>query len=144
MKPICRQGAVFGDPVPIPIRTPARVWEVALRVYPFRGTFYLGVGFGHQNLDGQVTEKQGTFVGVAQGRVESWVITPRIGWQWVWRSGFAIGVDLGVQVTVSHSDTLSLPPGTPPDVEHDVRDLIHFGAEVPLPVLSFRIGYHFG
>ena len=119
-------------------------WEVALRVYPFRGTFYLGVGFGHQNLDGQVTEKQGTVVGVAQGRVESWVITPRIGWQWVWRSGFAIGVDLGVQVTVSHSDTLSLPPGTPPDVEHDVRDLIHFGAEVPLPVLSFRIGYHFG
>ena len=51
---------------------------------------------------------------------------------------------LGVQVTVSHSDTLSLPPGTPPDVERDVRNLIHFGAEVPLPVLSFRIGYHFG
>lgn len=37
MKPICRQGAVFGDPVPIPIRTPARVWEVALRVFGAAG-----------------------------------------------------------------------------------------------------------
>jgi hypothetical protein len=119
-------------------------WEIALRVYPMRGTFYLGVGFGHQNLEATVTETQGGFTGVGFGRVESWVITPHIGWQWVWRSGFAIGVDLGVQVTVGHTDTIVLPPGTPADVEQDVRDLIHFGASVPLPVLSFRIGYHFG
>ncbi|HUM11213.1 MAG TPA: hypothetical protein VLT82_09720 [Myxococcaceae bacterium] len=121
-------------------------WEVALRIYPMRGVFFLGVGFGQQVLDGDVTELQtGTpFGATALARVESWVITPRLGWQWVWSSGFAMGVDLGVQFVLSHKDTLVIPPGTPPDVEQDARDIIHFGATVPLPVLNFRIGYHFG
>lgn len=121
-------------------------WEVAVRVYPMRGIFFVGVGFGQQVIDAQVSEKQsGSPIGATGlARVESWVITPRLGWQWVWRSGFAMGVDLGVQFVLSHKDTLVLPPGVPPDVEQDTRDVIHFGSTVPLPVLNFRIGYHFG
>jgi len=121
-------------------------WEVAVRVYPMRGVFFLGVGFGQQVVDGDVTAIQAgvPFGATALARVESWVITPRIGWQWVWRSGFAMGLDLGVQFVLSHKDTLVTPPGTPPDAEQDARDLINFGATVPLPVINFRIGYHFG
>jgi len=121
-------------------------WEVFLRVFPLRGVFYLGVGFGQQVIDGQVTQLvAGSPFGVTgSGRVQSWVITPRLGWQWVWSSGFALGFEAGVQVTLSHQDTVSLPPGTPPDVIREVGDLVHFGATVPLPVINFTIGYHFG
>jgi len=120
-------------------------WEVALRVYPLRGTFFLGVGAGQQVIDATVSEKQaGTPIGIGgSARVESWVITPRIGWQWVWGSGFAMGLDFGAQFVLSHKDTLS-PSGTGTQAEQDARDLIHWGAEVPLPVIRFSIGYHFG
>jgi hypothetical protein len=39
---------------------------------------------------------------------------------------------------------VNIPPGTSPDVEQDVRDIVHFGSTMPLPVLRFSIGYHFG
>ena len=117
-----------------------------MRIYPLRGTFFIGAGFGQQTLDGSVTQlvSGAPFGPTASGRVQSWVITPRIGWQWVWRSGFAMGLDFGVQFVVSHQDSTNFPPGTSPDVEQEVNDLIHWGATVPLPVFNFRIGYHFG
>jgi hypothetical protein len=121
-------------------------WEVALRVYPLRGTFFLGVGVGQQVIDAVVTEKQtGSPIGLGgSARVDSWVITPRIGWQWVWSSGFAMGLDVGAQFVLGHTENVSIPPGTPPDVEQDVRDVVHFGSTVPLPVIRFSLGYHFG
>jgi hypothetical protein len=121
-------------------------WEVALRIYPLRGTFFIGVGAGQQVIDAVVSEKQaGTPVGLGgSARVQSWVVTPRIGWQWVWSSGFAMGLDFGVQFVVGHTETVNIPPGTSPDVEQDVRDIVHFGSTVPLPIFRFSIGYHFG
>jgi hypothetical protein len=119
-------------------------WDCFLRVYPLRGVFYLGVGFGQQVVDGQVTDTGNGSGLTGSTRVQSWVVTPRIGWQWVWSSGFALGFEAGVQVTLSHQQTVSLPAGTPPDVTQDVQDLVHFGASVPLPVINFTIGYHFG
>jgi hypothetical protein len=35
-------------------------------------------------------------------------------------------------------------PGTSPDVAQDIRDIVHFGSKVPLPVFRFSLGYHFG
>ena len=109
-----------------------------------RGVFFVGVGAGQQVIDAAVTEK-GSPIGLgASARVESWVITPRLGWQWVWSSGFAMGLDLGVQFVVSHTENVNLPPGTTPDVAQDIRDIVHFGSTVPLPVIRFSLGYHFG
>jgi len=119
-------------------------WEIALRVYPLRGTFFVGLGAGQQNVEGTVTEKLGGFAGAASVSAQSWTLTPRIGWQWIWASGLAMGVDLGVQFTISHQETLILPPGTPPNVAHDARKYLEFGATLPLPSLNFRIGYHLG
>jgi hypothetical protein len=120
--------------------------EVALRVYPLRGVFFLGVGAGQQVIDAVVSEKQaGTPIGLgSSARVESWVITPRIGWQWVWSSGFAMGVDVGVQFVLSHTETVNIPPGTSGDVTQDIQDIVHFGSTVPLPIIRFSLGYHFG
>ena len=121
-------------------------WEVAARVYPMRGTFFIGVGAGQQVIDATVSEKAaGTPIGIGgSARVESWVITPRIGWQWVWASGFAMGLDFGVQFVLSHTESVNIPPGTSADVEQDIRDIVHFGSTVPLPVFRFSVGYHFG
>jgi hypothetical protein len=119
-------------------------WEVALRIYPLRGTFFLGVGAGQQVIDASVTDKTSVIPIGGSARVDSWVLTPRIGWQWVWSSGFAMGLDFGVQFVVGHTETVSLPPGTTSDVEQDIRDIVHFGSTVPLPVIRFSLGYHFG
>jgi len=119
-------------------------WEVALRIYPLRGTFFLGVGAGQQVLDASVTDKTSLIPVGGSARVQSWVLTPRIGWQWVWSSGFAMGLDFGVQFVVGHTEDVFLPPGTTPDVEQDIRDIVHFGSTVPLPVIRFSLGYHFG
>ena len=119
-------------------------WEVALRIYPLRGTFFLGVGAGQQVIDASVTDKTSPLSIGASARVQSWVLTPRIGWQWVWSSGFAMGLDFGVQLVVGHSETVNIPPGTSPDVEQDIRAVVHFGSTVPLPVFRFSLGYHFG
>ena len=119
-------------------------WEVGLRIYPLRGTFFLGVGAGQQVIDASVTDKTSPLAIGASARVQSWVLTPRIGWQWVWSSGFAMGLDFGVQFVVGHTENVNLPPGTSPDVEQDIRDIVHFGSTVPLPVIRFSLGYHFG
>ena len=121
-------------------------WELALRIYPLRGTFFLGVGAGQQVIDATVTEKQArTPIPIgASARVQSWVLTPRIGWQWVSSSGFAMGLDFGVQLVVGHTETVKIPPGTSSDVEQDIRNVVHFGSTVPLPVFRFSLGYHFG
>ena len=119
-------------------------WEVALRIYPLRGTFFLGMGAGQQVIDASVNDKTSPLPIGASARVQSWVLTPRIGWQWVWSSGFAMGLDFGVQFVVGHTEDVFLPPGTTPDVEQDIRDIVHFGSTVPLPVFRFSLGYHFG
>ena len=47
-------------------------WEVALRVYPLRGSFFLGVGVGQQVIDAVVTEKQaGSPIGLGGSARES-------------------------------------------------------------------------
>ena len=104
------------------------------------------MGAGQQVIDATVTEKQArTPIPIgASARVQSWVLTPRIGWQWVSSSGFAMGLDFGVQLVVGHTETVKIPPGTSSDVEQDIRNVVHFGSTVPLPVFRFSLGYHFG
>lgn len=119
-------------------------WELALRVYPLREVFFFGLGFGRQVVDGQFTEKPSGASGTALSHVDAWILTPRIGLQWVWRSGFAVGVDGGVQFPLSHASQLTLQPDVSRDAEEGARNLIHFGASLPLPSFNVRVGYHFG
>jgi hypothetical protein len=55
-----------------------------------------------------------------------------------------MGLDFGVQFVLSHTENVNIPPGTSADVEQDIRNIVHFGSTVPLPVFRFSLGYHFG
>ena len=121
-------------------------WEVALRVYPLRGTFYVGVGFGHQNLEANGDrEPRAGFTGVGVraggelGDHPAHRLAVGVAERLRRRGGPGRAGDGG-----AHRHGGAAASGTPADVEQDVRDLVHFGVLGAAPVLSFRIGYHFG
>jgi hypothetical protein len=64
-----------------------------VRIFPFRGAFFLGVRGGLQRLDGGM--------GSQSLLAETWYVNPRIGFMWTWRPGLAIGMEAGVQLPVS-------------------------------------------
>lgn len=82
-------------------------WRIGAQVYPFRGSFYLGVGIGKQNFDGSlVKDTAGTSVTYAL-TINTTIITPHLGWRWVSMSGFFWGMEVGAQLAASSSATFS-------------------------------------
>ena len=118
-------------------------YEGEVRIFPFQGPFFFGSSLGHQSLKGAVTEKT-TVIGPQTGTadVQTFYLTPRLGWLWSWPSGLLVGVDGGVQITLSKEITTNVPPGAPPDVQDDVQHL-RDAAGYPLPSVHFRLGWQF-
>jgi hypothetical protein len=117
-------------------------YEGEVRIYPFHDAFFFGSSLGHQSLKGAVTES--TVVGPQTGTadVQTLYLTPRLGWLWSWPSGLLLGVDGGVQITLSKDITTNVPPGAPPEVQDDVQHL-RDAAGYPLPSVHFRVGWQF-
>lgn len=115
--------------------------DLDLRVFPFRGPFFVGSSFGRQWLEGAVIES--TVVGPQTATVDitTWYATPRVGWMWTWESGFLLGVDVGVQFKLSADRTVTLPPGATPDIRNRVENLADLGASYPLPSFHLRLGW---
>jgi hypothetical protein len=66
-------------------------WQLGLRVYPFKGAFYVGGVYGHYGFTGVAT---GPSAGSGTVTVNSQYIGPQLGWRWVMPSGFFTGIDL--------------------------------------------------
>lgn len=82
-------------------------WRITGRAFPFQGAFFLGVGFGKQNLTGSSSN---TVSGVPVNytiELATTIITPHIGWRWTWDCGFYFGMELGVQLASSSTSTFS-------------------------------------
>lgn len=109
-------------------------WDVDLRLFILRGTFFLGSSLGTQSLTATATSNGIT----AQGDLRTLYLTPRLGWLWIWDSGFLLDTDLGVQIPLS--STLTLDPAAN---NKDVRDAARVVGQTPLPAVTFRIGYLF-
>jgi hypothetical protein len=116
-------------------------FDLDLRVFPFRGAFFVGSSFGRQSLQGAVSEN--TVLGRQTATVDltTWYMTPRVGWLWTFARGFLLGFDLGVQIKLSADRTVTLPPGATPEVRDRVENLADLGASYPLPSLRFRAGW---
>lgn len=87
-------------------------WRITGRFHPFRGAFYVGVGFGHQSFTGTLTRNESVaaiFTGPVtyQIDIDATLLVPQVGWQWEWESGFFLGMELGVQIPLSPTATAS-------------------------------------
>jgi hypothetical protein len=118
-------------------------WEADLRVFPFAGNFFVGSGLGRQSFKASVT--QSTTLGNYDGSVavSTTYATPRIGYQWTVGPGIVLGVDGGVQLKLSSDAQVSLPPGSPADMQAQADRVVDVFGNYPLPSVHFRLGWQY-
>jgi len=116
-------------------------FDLDLRVFPFRGRFFVGSSFGRQALKGAVTESSVFGPQTATVDLTTWYATPRVGWMWTFEPGFVVGFDLGVQFKLISDRTVTVPPSATPDIRNRVDNLADLGASYPLPSLHLRLGW---
>ncbi len=92
------------------------IWALAgdLRVFPFKGAFFIGARVGHQTLDASTTLADSGLAVTETATASAWFVNPRIGFLWTWSSGITLGIDAGVQIPLDASFTTSLPAGVSP------------------------------
>lgn len=128
-------------------------WDIDLRLFVLRGSFFVGTSFGRQGVSASADVNTNTLFGRVHftGDLSSFYVTPRLGWLWIWRSGFSLGLDAGVQFPIAYD--LTLGPAiifNDPTLRNDptmrryvkdVEDAAKLVGETPLPSINFRIGY---
>lgn len=116
-----------------------------LRVFPFRGGFFLGLRAGYQRIGAQATvsiAQLGSLTESATG--ESVFLNPRLGFLWTWHNGFTVGIDAGVQLPVSSSITSTLPSGLLVAVDDSMVRVANALGHAPTPTVDLlRIGFLF-
>ena len=122
-------------------------WGVAgdLRVFPFQGAFFLGLRAGYQRMKATATASLPIVGSLSESAIaETWFVNPRMGFLWTLRSGFTVGLDVGVQVPIKKSFVDTLPDGTPTDVRSSMEDVAKtFGHAVVPTVDLLRVGFLF-
>jgi hypothetical protein len=118
----------------------AGLWSVAadLRVFPFRGAFYLGLRAGRQHAGATTSVAVGSFGDATEVlALDSWFLNPRVGFLWTTREGLSFGVEAGVQFPLSPAVSSSLPLSLYPSAERTIDAL---GSSV-IPTLDLlRVG----
>ncbi|HEY4016856.1 MAG TPA: hypothetical protein VGM06_26165 [Polyangiaceae bacterium] len=117
------------------------LWSLAgdVRVFPFRGNFFVGLKLGHQHIDASTTVTVAPYGSAPeQLALDSFYINPRIGFVWTSNAGLTLGVEAGVQVPLTASIDSSLPFSlAPASVQNTVQAL---GGAVLPTVDLLRIG----
>jgi hypothetical protein len=81
-----------------------KAFAVDLRVFPFRGAFFIGVRTGRQWLDAKATLTAGQFGEFTESMAAAtWFFNPRAGVLYTFQSGITLGIDAGVQVPINPS-----------------------------------------
>jgi hypothetical protein len=74
-----------------------------LRIFPFRGAFFIGLRGGRQWLEAAATVQYGPLALRETMAASTWFLNPRVGILHTFRSGFTLGIDAGVQLPISPS-----------------------------------------
>jgi hypothetical protein len=103
-----------------------RAYAVDLRIFPLQNAFFFGARMLRQHLDssGSITVVSTGTTYSGSLSMDTWFVNPRMGFLWTWSSGLSLGMDAGLQIPMSHSETLTLPTALPP------------GATIPTSVTS--------
>jgi hypothetical protein len=119
----------------------ASLWSLAgdVRVFPFRGNFFVGLKVGHQHIDASTTVTVAPYGSAPeQLALDSFYVNPRIGFLWTSNAGLTLGVEAGVQIPLSASTDSSLPLSlAPSSVQNTIQAL---GGAVLPTVDLLRIG----
>ena len=121
-------------------------YEGDLRVFPFRGTFFVGASIGHQSLKGASTVQTPAGPRTGTADVQTIYLTPRVGLVWTWSSGFLLGVDGGIQLKLSSTQTVVIPPdadAADPNLRKNINNFVDAGSSYPLPSFHFRVGWQY-
>jgi hypothetical protein len=133
-------------------------------VHPFGGGFLLGAELGYALVKANYTGTYNTSMyaalgappsisTVTDGSVDTFVVTPEVGYIYTSRAGFSIGFDLGAQIPAASSQvklethvvapgisSAMLEPYLAPDQEKVRQTLVKVGQTV-LPAFHLRIGW---
>lgn len=88
-------------------------WDARMRWFPWRSAFFAGAAFGSQKATGEVSKDgvdggaAGKFDATMSLTVKTTYVTPHVGWDFIWDSGFVVGFDAGVQVPVGNKGEFS-------------------------------------
>lgn len=126
-------------------------YDARLKFYPFKGAFFIGVGIGSQVLTGSKVETIATVPVTASVSLTNNFVSPQLGWNWIWDSGFFFGLDLGVQLTLKNTGTVTsdAPAIVQATAEYtalqnDVQKAADMISKYPIPLLTLiKIGYFF-
>ena len=81
--------------------------DIGIKFHPWQGSFYVGALMGSQEVSFKgVEEIKGQIVNI-QGKVKSKYLTPHVGWQWRYDSGFYMGIHLGWQISSEAKTSIS-------------------------------------
>ena len=92
--------------------------DIGVKFHPWQGSFYIGALMGSQEVSVKgVEEIQGQMVNI-DGKVKSKYITPHLGWQWRYDSGFYLGMHLGWQISSGAKTSITATAPNLPAVEN--------------------------
>ena len=115
-----------------------RMWQGSLKLYPFRGSFFVGALLGTYELTASETSGGQTITTT----VDSTILGPQLGWRWVYSSGFFLGLDLAWGFALHYQSTLTPPDstGTIGDIKKNADKYLENG----VPVLGLlHLGWFF-
>jgi hypothetical protein len=75
-----------------------RAYQGVARWFPFSGSFFVGSGLGFQTFRASLTKTVDNGTLVTTVDLSGVFVSPQLGWLFVWRSGFALGLNVGVQI----------------------------------------------
>lgn len=119
------------------------LWSLAgdVRVFPFRGAFFVGLRAGHQHVDASTTITVAPYGSAPeQLSFDSFFVNPRIGFLWTSNAGLTLGVEAGLQIPLTASTDSSLPLSLVPSAQSAAQTL---GGTVLPTVDLLRIGMLF-
>ncbi len=132
-------------------------------VFPFRGSFFIGCGFGYEKFKifASKTEKTPSssippdfeYTLSAVGQIDRYYLSPQFGWMAVWKSGILLGTEFGATVSMQPSNSLTLsvssdlvPAADKTKAENDLKNSLGLDKiqKYPLPFWNIiKIGYLF-
>lgn len=93
--------------------------KIALRTYPGRGAWFLGLGYGHHEINVDRTDTINGFDTTTYARIKSDYLIPATGFKWVYESGFSLGVEVGWIFAMNNSTAISSDQDLNPFVTND-------------------------